>query len=295
MFFYADSTGHVDGLDIKALAEFIGCHKKTIAASLHALEEIGYLSLKKVNPSLYDITIIDYTSMYARACKGGRGYVTMDLATLNDIVKVKGLISLRCLIKLFFAAAFNQIKSASKLVATRLSFRNLCKSLPPYVKPFILREALTQVRPFFHSVDESCSNIIVILNEKYQGKALKSRIKEDAKLKISEFLSRFNNIIDTANDELRTSKHISFETEHNLIDINVTQSPEGGLYPPLYLNSATRNDLIAMAPEYGIEAIIDVLKILYAEYLSVYTKITNVGGLIRKILMERTEYGLLFN
>ena len=295
LFFYADSTGHIDSLDISSLAKFIGCHKKTIAASLHTLEEIGYVALTRVNPLLYDIAILDYTNMYAKACNGGRGYVTLDLTTLTSIVKIKGLNPLRCLIKLFFSAAYNELKTASKLAATRLSFTGLRESLPPYVKPFILREALNQVRPFFHSVDEACDNLIVVLEKRYQGKTLKSRIKEEAKLKISDFLSRFNNIIDTANDELHTSKHISIETEHNLIDINVTQSPEGGLYPPLYLNSDTRNDLIAMAPEYGVEAIICALKTLYSEYLAVYTKVTNIGGLIRKILMERTEYGLLFN
>ena len=52
---------------------------------------------------------------------------------------------------------------------------------------------------------------------------------------------------------------------------------------------------IAMAPEYGVEAIIGSLKTLYADYISVYTQINNIGGLVRKILMERAEYGLLFN
>ena len=50
-----------------------------------------------------------------------------------------------------------------------------------------------------------------------------------------------------------------------------------------------------MAPEYGVEAIIGSLKTLYSDYISVYTQINNIGGLVRKILMERAEYGLLFN
>lgn len=290
LFFYADSTGCINNLDINTLADFIGCHKKTIVASLLSLEDVGYLSLNKINPRLYDVTILNYTKMYAKACNGGCGFITLDLATFTNIVNVKGLNTLRCLIKLFFNAAFNEIKSASKLAAARLSFKDLRKSLPPYVKPFILREALSQIRPFFCSVDKSYDTLIVVLDKKYQGKALKARIKEDAKSKFSDFIANFNRIIEKANAELKFSKHISLETKLNLEDLDIIQSPEGGLYPVMYLNSDTRNDLIDMAPEYGTDAIIDALKTLYAEYIAVYTKVTNIGGLIRKILMERTGY-----
>ena len=293
LFFYSDSNGIIDSVNIRSLSDYIGCNKKTVIASLRSLELAGYIDYEKRNSLFYDIQILNYQDMYKKAYQGGRGYVTMDKELLLDIMKIKDLNSLRCIIKLLFKASYNQIKSASKLAAAKVSFDTLKDSLPDYVKPHILRNAVSNVRAFFHSVNEDYKEFVVVLAEKYQGAVIKERLKADGKIKIPAFIKEFNEKIDRINKDIENGGNLSFESISYLSDNSIMLPPAVGKYPGLNINSNVKNDLFNLCPQYGADSIIAALKIFFTEYIANHIRIENVGGLIRKILSERTEYGIL--
>lgn len=293
LFFYCDSDGCGDSVSFKELADLIDVNVKTIKASLDALSKENYIIYDQENPRYFGFDIVDYREMYKKAFENGKGYVTLDQSILSDLMSVKDLNSLRCIIKIYFNASYNQYRSASKIAATKVSFAELRKSLPSYVKPFILRKAINDVGKFFENFRENYKEYVVVLGEKYQRQVIKERLKADGKVRIPDYIKKINDMISSANADVENNGAISFATNNKFFADGLILPPVAGKIPEIRFNSDQRNDLVNLCPEYGIENIINAIKTYFVEYILNRVKINNPGGLIRKILMEQTEYNFI--
>ena len=290
MFFYCDSNGYAEELSYKELSEFIGVHQKTIKASLEALCNENYINYSKKNSRYFSTSINDYDKMYQVASSGGKGYITLSKEMLHDIVSVSGLNNLRCIIKVIFNAIYNQFKSASKLAATKITFENMRKCLPHYVKPFILREAISSVKTFFNNYSESYKEFIIVLDKKYQASALKEQLKADGKLRIPKLVDKLNILTDRINKDIDRYGEINYTTTAELLQEGLLLSPVTGSIKKLDFNSSQKNDLLSLCTEYGVDLILGAIKTYYSEYIIKHIPIDNPGGLIRKIIKEFFDF-----
>ena len=141
-------------------------------------------------------------------------------------------------------------------------------------------------------------SICIKLQQNYDAKQIKQQVRIKAKRAIFDEIDKINDIIRDINTDIYQDNMIhSWNASHlwqhhiNLWDC-LDPMHQTTMLPLLDLTSDVKNDCLTIAQDFGIDTVIDALRLYYQNYkLSdavhfVVDKAKSLGGLIRTIAME---------
>lgn len=287
-FLQPDSLGFIKNVNIKELAEKLGCTSATIHYSNQVLAQYGYCYISE--SGLYDnhinILLPEYKNYHKTANEGGRGYITMSSVMMQDLLGIEKLNTLRLNLKGILEidnASFGDTQNPYVSSATP-SYKKLQGFLPDYCKRNVIVKALEQNDSIFNfTYYDKAVNFEIKL--KYSQKNLREAMTEEAAEEIKIFVSCLNDVLNEAGpcyihginprtDELLSMFHIkSFYS-----------------YLPLELSDGDYKDLASMSVQYSSELVHNAISIAYNQYIIRGKKIKQFGALIRSIIRNMSVY-----
>jgi len=312
------------------LAEVIHVDYKTVLASYKRLQEMNLITVSAVTNSdmdLVNLTITGYENMFLKRGEGGSGYFTMTLDFLSMIVDIKNINKLRILLRLTAQTATDELNSAAKQATSLITFEEIRRGLPAYIKPGVIRHAFDSVKNVFEDIEYIGKRLKVTLREEYQGRIVKEKIHEAANKKIGAFVHNLNLTTTSANLEIHSAikqaviKNGYFVLSENIVNSfkdlgieisarqyamseseywtarrseNSDDENEGSYIkniPSLNLTPSDIRDSALLAQDYGIEAVLSAIKRYYELYILGPLKLPKyekgIGGLLRTILRDQ--------
>lgn len=204
-FLVHSGTGTAQYVITKQVADAINVNYKTVLASYKRLVSMGLLTVFKIDSDSSDIMtihIVDYETMFVRRGEGGNGYFTMNMEYLQLVLDAKSINELRVLLRITAQTATDELYGATKEATSLLSYKELRRGLPAYVKPGVIRHAMSYVQSAFEHIDYIGKRIKLTLGQDYQGKHTKERIRNEAKNAINTLVKGVNSAVMTANMEI---------------------------------------------------------------------------------------------
>lgn len=303
--FHANSnSGLTDLLSVKDLAEQLSCTTKTVYRSLDILEQGNFIQVTGRPESGYvSVQILNIGDMYKRRGEGGKGYFVCNQDLLRVFLGTKAIAVLRASLTAMIVFATKQTFSASKIVdRVRIGLNEIAMSFPVSSRLCDIKAACDADGSFgslFERVNPDLKKSIYIkLQQNYDAKQIKQQVRIKAKRAIFDEIDEINDIIrdintDIYQDNMIHSWNASYLWQHhiNLWDC-LDPMHQTTMLPLLDLTSDVKNDCLTIAQDYGIDTVIDALRLYYKNYkLSdavhfVVDKEKSLGGLIRTIAME---------
>lgn len=303
--FHANSnTGLTDLLSVKDLAEQLSCTTKTVYRSLDILEQGGFIQVTGRPESGYvSVQILNIGDMYKRRGEGGKGYFICNQDLLRVFLGTKAIAVLRASLTAMIVFATKQTFSASKIVdRVRIGLNEIAMSFPVSSRLCDIKAACDADGNFgslFERVNPDLKKSIYIkLQQSYDAKQIKQQVRIQAKRAIFHEIDEINDIIRDINTDIYQDNMIhSWNASHlwqhhiNLWDC-LDPMHQTTMLPLLDLTSDVKNDCLTIAQDFGIDTVIDALRLYYQNYkLSdvvhfVVDKAKSLGGLIRTIVME---------
>lgn len=303
--FYANSnTGLTDLLSVEDLAEQLSCTPKTVYRSCDILEHGNLIQVIGRPESGYvSVQILNIGDMYKRRGEGGKGYFVCNQDLLQVFLGTKTIAVLRALLIAMIVFVTKQAFSASKIVdRVRISLNEIAMSFPASSRLCDIKAACDASGSFgslFERVNPDLKKSIYIkLQQNYDAKQIKQQVRVKAKQAIFAEIDGINNVIRDINTDIHEDNMIhAMNAAHlwrhriNLWDC-LDPMHQTKTLPLLELTSDVKNDCLTIAQDYGIDTVIDALRLYYKNYkLSdavhfVVDKTKSIGGLIRTIVME---------
>lgn len=303
--FHANSnTGLTDLLSVKDLAEQLSCTTKTVYRSLDILEQGDFIQVTGRPESGYVfVQILNIGDMYKRRGEGGKGYFVCNRDLLQVLLGAKAIAVLRASLTAMIVFATNQAFSASKIVdRVRIGLHEIAMSFPVSSRLCDIKAACDADGSFgslFERVNPDLKKSICIkLQQNYDAKQIKQQVRIKAKRAIFDEIDEINDIIRDINTDIYQDNMIHtwnasdlWQHHINLWDC-LDPMHQTTMLPLLDLTSDVKNDCLTIAQDFGIDTVIDALRLYYQNYkLSdavhfVVDKAKSLGGLIRTIVME---------
>lgn len=303
--FYANSnTGLTDLLSVHDLADQLSCTTKTVYRSLDILEQGNFIQVTGRPESGYvSVQILNIGDMYKRRGEGGKGYFVCNRDLLQVLLGAKAIAVLRASLTAMIVFATKQTFSASKIVdRVRIGLHEIAMSFPISSRLCDIKAACDADGSFgslFERVNPDLKKSICIkLQQNYDAKQIKQQVRIKAKRAIFDEIDEINGIIrdintDIYQDNMIHSWNASYLWQHhiNLWDC-LDPMHQTTMLPLLDLTSDVKNDCLTIAQDFGIDTVIDALRLYYQNYMLsdmvnfVVDKTKSLGGMIRKIVME---------
>lgn len=299
--FYANTNdGMCDLISLSDLASLIHKNPKTVLRSLQLLSDSGFLSFQVLSDHQVQIQLHHLSDMYLRRGEGGKGYITCSKELLSRLLAATTIDPLRVMITALLVQHSQSLTSTSGRISGRIPFDSLKSSFPLSSRPRDIRKAASPLGLFgslFSRVrPDTKAAIQVQMKEEFNGKYIKSRIRLEAKDILSRELTAINDAITSMNQKITENGYIPIHeagilSQHQ-IDVfeAVSISDPGHKLPLLELSSSVRNDCATLAQDFGIESVLQAVRIFYQRYLLPGNWKQNpsksLGGLIRSILSE---------
>lgn len=295
LYFYANSHGVTEEIGYQEIADMMHINIKTVKASLSALSDKGYISVYQPTSKTFFAEILEYESMYKKGQHPSIGYITLNSDILFKIIELKGINSIRCAVTVIFRTLRNQFRSSSKTAAAEISIKNITWNLPKYIKPWIIKDALKQTKDLFDIRTGRFGRYIFILSEEYRASSIKAQIREDAKLKLNDIISKIDLIRKNTVDDIQRYGVLSTNTISEIIGTGISEEELISSYdkdiPALNFNSSQRNDIAQICTEYNPSVVMMAVWNYFKNYCLKRIHIDNPGGLIRKIVKEYLLFG----
>lgn len=281
-FLQPDAQGFVKDVDVRLLAEKVGCTVATIYASNKVLETLNYCYIS--NSGLYDhhisVYLPEYRNYHKTAAEGGRGYVTMSSEMLMDLLGISSLNTLRLTIKGILEvdnASYAQAQDDA-CPAVEATYDKLRISLPSYCKRNVIRKSLEQSDSIF-DMSFSAKGVSFTIHEKYERKNMRSAMKGHARENIIHFVENINDVIEAMQDATDPAE------KGRLAEIlSAMHIEKSGSYPFLSLRLTDYEDLVALALQYNLHIVHTAVIHIYNKYIAANHPIEKFGALARTII-----------
>lgn len=314
------------------IAESVHVDYKTVLASYKRLVEMNLITVSAATGNdmdLVNVTITGYETMFLKRGDGGYGYFTMTIDFLSMITDIKNINELRILLRLTAQTATDELNSAAKQATSLITFEEIRKGLPGYIKPGVIRHAFNSVKHVFEDIEYIGKRLKVTLRPEYQGRIVKEQVREAAGAQINSFIHDLNLTATSANLEINSTlkqailKNGHFALSENIInrfknlgiEISARQyavseseywtakraekiDEEDSKYikniPGIKFTPSDINDSVILAQDYGIGAVLSAIKRYYETYVLGPIKLPayekGIGGLLRTILRDQKSY-----
>ncbi len=276
-FLSPDKYGIVQQVDCRMLAESLDCNIKTVFNNLNILSNYQYISYSQTKPYIINLCLSDVENYYLPAQKGGRGFIVMSKELLSEILALPNLLALRLHLRELIELDNLNMKAPFFAVSKRYS--ELKRMLPEYCKPCMIRSALKDCDNIF-AVSFSDSSIRFELYDKFNSKVQKERLYQEYLSAFENFLLKFNSEVPNIN----TNQSVDAECIP-FIHCDTSFSPEE--FCLIKWNDLDLEDLAQLAMQYSYNRVLSALCIVYRTYMIPKRHITNLGGLLRTIVLAQ--------
>ena len=274
-----DRFGIAQNIDTRVLATTLSCNIKTVYNNLEILKQYNYISYSKNSTYSISLCLCDYESYYLPAQKGGRGFFVMSSDLLMQILAIDNLVSLR--LHLRELIELDNLSIKGRISAFSKSYAELKKLLPSYCKPGIIRKAMENSCHIF-DISITSSNIRFEIIEQYDSKLQKEKCYNQYVTLFTDFIQDFNSTVVAVNvDNFISKKYSEF---FDIENINTYDH-----YHMINLNDTDIMDLAQLSIQYSYGLVLDAYSEVYKTYIMQDKKITNLGGLVRTIILSKFD------
>ncbi len=276
-FLRPDQYGIIQDIDCHELASELNCNIKTVFHNLEILSTYHYISYSKLEPYKINLCLSDIESYYLPAQKGGRGFLVMSKELLQKILALPNLLSLRIHLRELIELDTLSIKTPFYAISKKYS--DLKRLLPEYCKPCMIRSSLKDCNDIF---DMSFEEYLIRfeLQEQFNSKFQKDKLYQEYLTSFENFLLEFNAEIPKINTS--TSRNPIFD---DFLHCDASFTPDE--FSLIQWTDIDLEDLAQLALQYSYNRILWALSIVYRTYMIPKRKITNLGGLLRTIVLAQ--------
>lgn len=274
-----DSDGILFEYSIRKASKELGCTDRTVKNCIKTLEEYGYIIAGKVKTNIYNIVINDYSEIYLRAHKGGRGYFVMSSDIFEQLCKIKSLVSLRIQIRELLSMGSSSVNGMATIENKKIS--EIQKYLPKYCKRNVILREICQSESQLMKIEfqEECNSIRFKLDEKFKQHTNRERYLEYLEDYFEKFIIRFNSQVGNYN----TGENVISEFEPAFYNLNT----QAAIIEYKLLKTTTLcMDLAYLTLEFGIKVVKKGFFRFYKKYLLENRQYNNPGALIRTFINQ---------
>lgn len=275
-FYHPDKFGVICNANSLQLAKELGCDIKTIFNNLEILSRYNYISYCK--SSTYNITVClnDYESYYLPANKGGRGFFVMSLDLLKQIIQLENLLTLR--IHLRELIEIDNLNIKAPFTAVSKTFKEIKLVLPDYCRPCIIKDAISKKSDIF---DISVNDKVIRfeINDNFNCRRRKDECFNQYISLFKDFIADFNQTVISVNSSnvFPDDSFDFFSAQNEKQDIH---------FQFIKIKDYEYDDLAQLAMQYSYNYVITALSTVYNNYILHEREITNLGGLLRTIIIS---------
>lgn len=289
------SNGTAYDINIRELSEILSCEKKTICNNLELLSQYKYITYIPLDNDHATVHICGYKNIFSNASQGGRGYLVIHKDLLEQILSFKKTNELRLCLRLLNETTINNEKNGNHISRVKLSYDDLRRFLPFYVKPYIIRDILPKLTPLFPDIKTGKREVIAVLSSKFEASRIQTEVHENF-IQITEYINSVRSLLDDFNKSPNTAdSRLSLYNIHlpgtHMTEESGSLGIEYDAFQNFYINNNDRNNLARLALEYSVGDVLLALSIYYNEYVQPRTEIkSSLGGLIRTIIREEHKF-----
>lgn len=277
-----DSFGILRNIDIRNLANFIGCSYRTIFNNLNTLQEYKYISFCKLDTYTINLCLCDYDTYYLPAQKGGRGFIVMSKELLQQLINLDNLVSLR--IHLRELIELDTVNTKDSITTISKKITDIKRLLPEYCKPCIIKNSIKNSSSIFNITIQE-NDISFEIKDKFNCKLQKQLCFNEYINKFDNFVKEFNNAVSAIN--INSAYDPSFS-----IFFNIKPSDKFKDYELIKFKDYEIEDLALLAVQYSYDIIIDAYSTVYQSYILEHREIKNLGGLVRTLVRAKFNNSL---
>lgn len=289
------TNGTAYNINLHELSEIMSCEKKTVCNNLELLAKYEYINYILLDNEYATIHICGYKNIFSNASHGGRGYIVIQKELLEQILSFKKTNELRLCLRLLNETTINNEKSGNHFSRVKLSYDDLRRYLPFYVKPYIIRDILPKLTSLFPTIQTGKKEIIAVLSDQYVSSRIQNEVHTNY-IQITEYINNVRALLDDFNKTPNTDDPRLALYQIKLPGIHLSEQSDSldiayNAYQNFFINNDDRNNLAQLSVEYSIKEVLSALAIYYNEYVQPRTEIkSSLGGLIRTIIREERKF-----
>lgn len=255
--------GAIEDIYIPALSEKLEISQRNIHYCLDKLERDGYLAYGKNDegPGHYCVLLKGYEEYFKKATEGGRGYVTLSLDCMKELLKAETINQMRLYLRLYVniddrkALPFSQ----ETFLTDNKSARELSRYFPAYFKSGKVKKLINEQTKIF-SFKEKDGQIRYTLRQDFYGELSKREYKEESYISIQSFIENTNEAI---KDFMAYNSPASTLPPELMQQALKARGSGTAFY--ISIEEAELDDLSLLATQYGCEETLDTIKTLWAD------------------------------
>lgn len=273
-FLQPDPLGLVKNINIKEIADILGCTVMTVRNCNDALVEYGYCYISNTgwDDNSINVWLVEYRDYHKTAKEGGRGYLTLSSSMFGDILTIGTLNPLRLTLK-----GLLEMDNQSSVTADtqiRTSYKKLRYFMPAYCNRNIIKKALEQDNPIF-SITLDNSGVVYKLPDKLGQTHLRKEMERQGTDAIKDYVETLNQLFENPNQ----NQEYSIEDFHAILDTLSIQPAQ--VYRPLIIPADAYISLGSMCAQYSVSIVRSAISIVYNNYINCGRTVDNFGALIR--------------
>lgn len=270
-----DAHGIIRNINLKDMAEIIGCNIKTIKNNNEILKEYGYIYFTETSLHTINVFLPEYETYYLPASVGGRGFIVLSREVFQVINSINTLNEIRITLRQFMEFDYKGMKDTSSI---EKSYGELRRTLPTYCKRNVIQKAAAKLSMFITEIKD---NIIrFTLRTEYNAKKTKEQTLAQYKQDLTDFCHSFNEDVVRANTEIfdttRSKYRDFFKADCNR-------------YRLLCFTDLELEDLSSLCLQYSYHIVIDALSSIYKTYILPAKKLLQLGAITRYIIQTNFE------
>lgn len=273
-FLQPDPLGLIKNINIKELADILGCTAMTIRNCNEVLVEYGYCYISNTGweDNSINVWLVEYKDYHKTAKEGGRGYLTMSSDMFKDILSISGLNPLRLTLKGLLEVDNQSCVTPNTQIKT--SYKKLRYFLPSYCNRNVIQKALEQDNPIF-SISLDNKGVIYSLPDRLGQNHLRKEMERQGMEAIKDYVNNLNNLF------TNPDQNIDYSTEdfHAILDTLSIQPAQA--YRPIIIPADAYVSLGSMCAQYSVSIVRLAIAIVYNNYINCGRVIDNFGALIR--------------
>lgn len=281
-FLQPNAYGLVEDINIKGLAELVGCTTATIRACNKTLSEYGYCCV--CESGRYDgcinIILPEYKNYHKTAAEGGRGYITMSSDMMRKILGLQGVNTLRLNLKGILEVDSSSCRSTEdpELASATATYKKLRGFLPDYCKRNVIIKALQKDSSIF-SFDCNDKSVTFNINKEFAQKNVRSSMMQNEEAEMKSYIANLNQTLFMAGKEYIQGADPLADARLSSYHIAAASG-----YTLLGLSEKDYKDLASMCIQYSRDMVQKAIITVYNDYTVHGTEIRNFGGIVRTII-----------
>lgn len=276
-----DDFGLVRGITMSKITKLTGLNTRQVKYALKNLTKKGYISpsacIQNCN-SAFDVMIADYQKLYAKAEKGGKGYITLSEDNLAEIMAFKNVNELRMYIRLYLTCDETAVKHNNQyqhFSAVKLDVAK--KWLPSYLTFSNVKSILSELKKYFSVQESEDAKFSVTFMNTTPGKLLYNEKIEDAKSEVFEYIREINRLVMSKPDS---------KTLNNMLQLDICCLPKKWKDKMIYIHENSRqvHDLAKLAIEFDLDAVKKAISSIVRNFHFEDKEIISWGALARNYI-----------